>query len=110
MDNTKDEKTEVRPKATILRPLQEFADYVDYCKKENLTPLSEAEFYKGFAYLALGGLVVGFGNDGVALYDLKEVMMMLSKMEEGVVLSIFKTKDLMTLRGEEQKQITGNET
>lgn len=84
-----------KPKATLLKPGKEFKGYSDFCKNENLTPVTESDFYRGAYYLALRGIISGFNTDSIASYFFGDTTLLLCNVgEEGLVLSLFKTKEL----------------
>ena len=66
------------PKATILKPTAEYADYKKFCEDSNLKIISEVEFYKAAFYLALRGLVTGLNEEnGIASFELGDTSLIL---------------------------------
>ena len=90
------------PKATLLKPMEEYTEYVEFCKTAGFDPIGEAEFYKGAYVLALRGLVAGFEKDGIASFQMGDTTLLLCEVEkDGLVLSLFKTAELQKYEDKE---------
>lgn len=97
------------PRAKIVKPFQEYEDYEEFCKENNIEPVDRGEFYKGAYILAIRSKVTEGKTDdkGIASFCMGGVTMFICEVGEddkALVMSLFRTEELDKFAEEEKKE------